>query len=37
MKILRKLAKKIEITWDEGILKVRVCANIKGIEGTCLC
>jgi hypothetical protein len=37
MKILRKLAKKIEITWGAGILKVCVCVNIKDIEVTFVC
>lgn len=37
MKILRKLARRIEITWDGDILKVRVYVNIKDIEGTCVC
>jgi hypothetical protein len=33
MKILRKLARRIEITWEGGILKVRVSADVKDIEG----
>ena len=47
MKILRKLARRIEITWDGGILKVRAklhCVSVSNIRcivfivwaGTCI-
>jgi len=36
MKILRKLARRIEITWDGGILKVRMKVHVCVVSVECI-